>query len=881
VERRVSAPTAAEVSSPLPPSKLHAEHAAWRRWLVPLGSVLVLAIALFALRNEVRSTSYRQIVAATRNVSSHDILLAILGTVACYLVMPLYDVLGLRYAKHPLPIARSYLTSFLAYAFSQTLGFGAVTGGAVRLRMWTIAGLTTSEVARAAAFSAIGFWLGVGTVCGLALVIQPLPANLIGNLPLHAFAPFVGYAMLGVVAAYVISASVRTTPITVGAWELDSPGPALAFGQLAVAIVDWLLAAMVAWVLIPHAPHLTFTIFLGLFALAQAVGLLSHVPGGLGVFDTIMVLLLAPFGLPSQQVIASLVVYRIVYYLLPFALASLTMSALVIQKRQQMLASAVRTTARIAQRWGPTTLPTILSAAVFATGVVMLLSGATPADRGRISFLDRLLPLGIIELSHLGSSILGVTMLVLAWALKRRIDAAWGFTVIALFAGIVASLLKGLDWEEASILALVLIIVIPSRHAFFRRASLTAEPMEPAWIISIVVAVAASLGLGLFTYRHVQYADDLWWNFARYGDAPRFMRSTLVATTAVLVLALLRLFRHAAAEPEVATPAEIERARKIVLQAHDTRGNLALLGDKALLMDDADTALLMYGVEGRSWVALGDPLGDEDAGDELAWRFRELADRHGGWTVFYEVGTERLPLYIDLGLSLLKIGEEAIVRLKDFSMDGGGRKGLRRALKDAEKKGVSFEVVPIEGVPALMPILREISDSWLSEKNSREKGFSLGRFDEGYLSHHPIALIHFGGRPVAFANLWTSPTLDELSVDLMRWSPHAPPGMMDFLFLKLMLWGQAEGYAKFNLGMAPMSGLENRTLAPLWSKAGALLYRFGEHFYNFRGLRQYKEKFDPVWEPRYIASPGGLALPRILANVAALISGGLGGIVRK
>ena len=877
----MSAPATTAVSTPASSPILHAEQAGWRRWLVPLGSLLVLSVALIALRQEVRSTNYHEIVNAARNVPWRTIVLAVLGTVGCYIVMPLYDVLGLRYARHPLPLGRSYLTSFLAYAFSQTLGFAAVTGGAIRLRFWTIAGLTTPEVARAAAFSAIGFWVGIGTVSGLALVIEPLPASVVGNLPLLSFAPLLGYAMLAVVAFYVISASVRTAPITLGAWELELPGAALAFSQLGVAIVDWLLAALVAWVLIPHAPHLSFSIFLGLFALAQAVGLLSHVPGGLGVFDTIMVLLLAPFGLPSHQVLASLVVYRIVYYLLPFALASLTMSALVIRRRREVLATAMRTTARLAQRWGPTTLPTILSAAVFATGVVMLLSGATPADRSRISFLDRLLPLGIIELSHLSGSVVGVTMLVLAWALKRRIDAAWGFTVIALFAGIVVSLLKGLDWEEASILAVVLVVVIPSRHAFFRRASLTAEPMEPAWIISIVAALAASIGLGLFSYRHVQYEDDLWWNFARYGDAPRFMRATLVTTTSVLVLALLRLFRHAEAEPEVATPAELERARKIVLEAHDTRGNLALLGDKALLIDDADTALLMYGVEGRSWVALGDPLGDEEAGAELAWRFHELADRHGGWTVFYEVGTERLPLYIDLGLSLLKIGEEAMVYLNAFSMDGGGRKGLRRALKDAEKKGVSFEVVPVEGVPALMPTLRAISDSWLAEKNSREKGFSLGRFDEEYLKHHPIALIHFGGRPVAFANLWTSPTLEELSVDLMRWSPEAPPGMMDYLFLKLMLWGQAEGYAKFNLGMAPMSGLENRTLAPLWSKAGALIFRFGEHFYNFRGLRQYKEKFDPVWEPRYIASPGGLALPRILANVAALISGGLGGIVRK
>lgn len=869
--------TAAKDGSPS--NALHAEQAAWRRWLVPLASLLVLTVALLALRNELRHTSYRVIMGAAVELPARLILLALAGTIACYVVLPLYDVLGLRYARHPLPLARSYLTSFLAYAFSQSLGFAAITGGAVRLRFWTIDGLTTAEVARAAAFSAIGFWVGIGTVCGLALVLEPLPAGLVEHLPFHTLAPL-GYAMLAAVAAYVIAASTRKSPITIRGFELESPGPALALGQFFVALVDWLLASLVAWILLPSAPHLTFTVFVGFFALAQAVGLISHVPGGLGVFDTVMVLLLAPF-LPSHQTLASLLVYRVVYYLFPFAVASLTMAVLVIRRRQAMLATAVRTTARLAQRWGPTTLPTILSAAVFASGVVLLISGATPSERGRIAFLDRILPLGVIELSHLSGSVVGVVMLVLAWALRRRIDAAWGLTVGALIAGIIASLLKGLDWEEASVLAVVLIVVIPSRHAFFRRASLTAEPMEPAWVVSIVAALASSIGLGLFSFRHVEYADQLWWHFARYADAPRFMRSTLFASTSVMVLALVRLLRPAPAEPELATPDELERAKQVVRLAHDTRGNLALLGDKALLIDEKNSALIMYGVEGRSWVALGDPLGDEDAGAELAWQFHEMANRHGGWAVFYEVGTERLPLYIDLGLSLLKIGEEAIIHLDQFSLEGGHRKSLRRTLKDAEKKGVTFGVVAAGGVPALMPALRSISDAWLADKNAREKGFSLGRFDENYLAHHPVAMVYQHGEPVAFANLWTTESRTELSVDLMRWAPGAPSGMMDYLFLELMQWGKAEGYQQFNLGMAPMSGLENRTLAPLWSKAGALLYRFGEHFYNFRGLRNYKEKFDPEWQPRYIASPGGLALPRILANVAALISGGLGGIVRK
>jgi phosphatidylglycerol lysyltransferase len=279
---------------------------------------------------------------------------------------------------------------------------------------------------------------------------------------------------------------------------------------------------------------------------------------------------------------------------------------------------------------------------------------------------------------------------------------------------------------------------------------------------------------------------------------------------------------------------------------------------------------------------MGDPVGPPARRAELAWRFREEADRHGAWPVFYQVRAESLPLYIDLGLTFVKLGEEAIVPLAGFSLDGGARKGMRRMLKEGQKQGLAFEVVGADAVPALFPRLRAISDEWLSHKSVREKGFSLGRFDEAYLRRFPCALVRdAGGEIVAFANLWPGDGRTELSVDLMRHTEASAKGLMDFLFVSLFLWGAHQGYARFNLGMAPLAGLTPRHLAPLWARAGALVAQRGEAYYNFAGLRAYKEKFSPVWEPRYLASPGGLALPRILTNVAALIAGGLGGVVRK
>jgi phosphatidylglycerol lysyltransferase len=234
-----------------------------------------------------------------------------------------------------------------------------------------------------------------------------------------------------------------------------------------------------------------------------------------------------------------------------------------------------------------------------------------------------------------------------------------------------------------------------------------------------------------------------------------------------------------------------------------------------------------------------------------------------------------------MGLTLLKLGEEARVPLAEFSLQGAGRKGLRYTFNRLNREGCSFEVLPAARLPELLPDLRRISDAWLQARSTREKGFSLGRFDEAYLAHFPVALVRQQGRIVAFANVWCGSARQELSIDLMRFDGQALSGVMEYLFINLMLWGKEQGYRFFDLGMAPLSGLENRPFAPLWHRIGAAVFRHGEHFYNFEGLREYKEKFGPVWEPRYLACPGGLALPRILLNITTLISGGIKGVVAK
>jgi phosphatidylglycerol lysyltransferase len=496
-------------------------------------------------------------------------------------------------------------------------------------------------------------------------------------------------------------------------------------------------------------------------------------------------------------------------------------------------------------------------------------------------WLSKVLPLPVIELSHFLGSLAGVGLLLLALGLQRRLDAAFQLTVGLLVTGIVVSLLKGLDYEEAIALSLMLAALLPCRRHFYRKAALTNEPFTPAWIAATTIVVAGSLWLGIFSYKNVQYSRELWWAFTFRGNAPRFLRASVGAVAAAFGVALWRLLRPAVHRPKWPDESDLEAACRIAASSPRTYAHLALLGDKQLLFNDSRTAMLMYGVEGRSWVSMGDPVGPEPERAELAWRFRELCDQHRGWCSFYQVNERRLHLYVDLGLSLIKLGEEARVPLADFSLQGATRKKLRWAQRKTEELGGRFEVVPAGEVAPLLPELEAISAAWLKEKNTREKGFSLGFFDTGYLKRLPLVLVRGEHGIIAFANLWLGADHEELSIDLMRHVAEAPSVVMDYLLVELMLWGRAQGYRWFNLGMAPLSGLEARAIAPLWSRLGTLVFRHGEHFYNFQGLRQYKEKFDPTWEPRYLACPGGLALPRVLADVAALISRGFRGLMAK
>ncbi|SFQ85886.1 phosphatidylglycerol lysyltransferase [Halopseudomonas formosensis] len=288
----------------------------------------------------------------------------------------------------------------------------------------------------------------------------------------------------------------------------------------------------------------------------------------------------------------------------------------------------------------------------------------------------------------------------------------------------------------------------------------------------------------------------------------------------------------------------------------------------------------MYSRRGRSLVALFDPIGPPLQRAELIWQFRDLCDLHHARPVFYQVSGENLPLYMDIGLIALKLGEEALIDLTTFDLADRNKamRELRYILNRCQRDGLSLEIHAAGQAP--LSELQPVSDAWLQSKRVREKGFSLGRFDPNYLRFFPIAVVRLQGRAVAFANLLETHSLKLASLDLMRAHPEAPKRTMEFLILSLILHYQAQGYARFSLGMVPLAGLQLRRGAPLTQLLGSLVFRTGEQFYNFQGLRHFKEQFQPKWEARYLAVPAGLDPLLALADTAALIAGGLPNLVK-
>jgi hypothetical protein len=296
-----------------------------------LMSLLLFGISLWAISHELQEYNSQDLIRSLKETTHRGLLLGLLITLLNYLTITGYDTLAVRYIGHPLPYYRTALAAVISIAISNSIGLALLTGSAVRYRLYPAWGLSVIDIAHIIAFCNLSFWLGLFTVAGVVFVAQPLAVPSLLHLPFTSVHP-IGIVFLVVVLGYLLWNIFSRRSLKIGKWVFPHLSTPLAFGQIVVASLDWALAAGILYALLPSSTPISYLSFLSVFLLGQLAGVISNVPGGLGVFETIILLLLSP-SIPSATLFGVLLVYRVIYYLIPLIIAVLLLGTYELRQR--------------------------------------------------------------------------------------------------------------------------------------------------------------------------------------------------------------------------------------------------------------------------------------------------------------------------------------------------------------------------------------------------------------------------------------------------------------------------------------------------------------------------------------------------------------------
>jgi phosphatidylglycerol lysyltransferase len=815
--------------------------------------VLVLGVVVALTWQALGDVHPRVVMGQLREMDGWWLAAALAVTFVNIGVMGCYDVVAFAHTRAR--ALQRWRYGAVAFAWSNFLTLGPFAGPAIRF--WLYRGDVDhgSDLETGILSVTIAFASGLAGWTAAALVV---PAD--GILP-HA----VALAVLAWAVAYALTLSARRAALRFERFNELNPGARAALGPSLVGWLDWGLAsvAFIACLRATGNPVPALSSIRSFF-FGQAIGLASLIPGGFGSSDAFWI---AHLALPAGVSAAALVAYRLIYYILPWAAASLVLLSWATRRFSRHVELARR----------------LVAGLVAAGGVLILLSTASPMLHARLALVEQVVPLPVVEVGHLAAAFTGVLLLVLARGLAKGYRAALGATILVLILAAVSALLKGLDYEEALILG-GLAAAAWSQTPLFDRVA------RGAWFTGrdlalVTLALVAFLAFGAFTHRITPSTLGRIREFGYRVERGRYLRTAGTLALAVAAGAFYVLLRPPVRFRRLGQE-EIDRALELHASiGSDTSAMMVANADKAVFWF-ADRGFCLYRTIGPYVVVFGDPaVQNLDERNELLAALFTWATEIDRRPLFYQVSLEWIPPLHDRGYAFFKLGEEAHVPIERVTLEGHHGKMYRQVLRRGERDHLRLRVLPPFEVQAVLPELRAISDEWLAAKGQRERQFSIGSFDEQYMQRFPCAIVEELGsdgtrtRILAFANLLRGPHRGELSVDLMRYREEGP-GVMDFLIVSLLLYGKEQGFKRFNLGMAPLASVGEFRGAHARERLANLLFQYGENFYNFQGLRLFKQKFDPDWVPRYLAYPNAWEWPAAVTNVSALIAGGWANVIR-
>jgi len=796
---------------------------------VPL---LVLVLVWYEIR-EMNIHMVRQALGQSdRDLVAFGIFFAFLAIA----VMGLYDALVFPPgAEGRLTFGRRWLIGSLLFSWTDFVSIGPIGGPALRTLIYRRYGLRGLEITR----GLVAYYIGMsgGLIGWLAAGWAPLPGGL-DHPAFRVVLAAVGSLVFTHGTGFIIGVILNRLP---GGKPSAAP-PLTALGV--VSFFDWGLTLVSFFLLIRsvgvHVPLISAarTVFTGQFA-----GVISMIPAGLGSADAVWFKGFDLLGVTPGTAAAAIVVFRAGFYLVPWLVALVVLYVLAAFRSEQL---------RLWQR-------RIVAGAVLVNGFLLLFSAATPDLIDRLAVVEKIVPLGAVEVSHLLATLSAAMMLFLVRGLLRGYRSAYVLTMALFAASALAHPLKGGDYEEAVVSVVLMILLFGSRKVFTRRGRV---PL--GWELALALGVASLamyLVVGLAAFEKLPFDSESWTTFAYQAQTNRFLRAAVLLAVATILVVIRQSLRPVS---EWITPKkeEIDRAEAFFHQHADSADALQVGGgDKAVWFWEpggGDPAgVVLFQRSGDKLIVCKDPVlspqGDPAAliGDLLTYAETMDVD------VVFSMITGKWMAYLhDFGYHFLKVTKEAIVPLEGFTLEGGRNAGFRRTLREMDRAGIVFSFLEPPFTTDIVDQLRAVSDAWLASKGGREMQFTPCYFSPEYIQRNPVAVAREpGGRIIAFLNVLITRPGGEAALDFIRYIPGRVDNVMDFVIVQTLQLMSRQGYHSFSLGGAPMGDVGLRSQSRLVERGMHLFSQRTEGLYNFQGLLKYKNKFHPEWSPRYMAYP--------------------------
>lgn len=819
--------------------------------IAPLG-IIIFIVAITLLSHEMKNYSYQQIIDTIKAIPSFKVIIALILSLLYYLILGGYDVIAFKFIQIPLKFKNILFTCFVSNALGNNTGYSMLFGGSIRYRLYSIYNISMLNVTKVLFFSAATIWFGLLILGGLVFTLSPVEFSshkfiFVSSRPL-------GLLFLTIVITYSLFSIFKSKPLKFFKWTITFPSIKITLWQMLLATADWILASCTLYILLPP-DTISYITLLQIFLIAQMLGILSQVPGGMGVFETAIVMML-PSQTASATVMGALLAYRAIFYFFPLGIALVLLAThefLRAKKRFRILA-------RFYSGRMQSIIPQALTISTFLSGMIILFSGVTTVSSSVINRLVVYIPSIILDFLHFAISIVGILLLFISRGLLLRIKTAYIWAVMLLGILFPLALINGYGYEKILALMIILSLLILSKKYFYRNLSLFTPKLNMMWFSAITAVFVGSAWLGFFVYKQHIYTPVAFLNslFAT-TDAGRFLR-ICIGMAVILIIVLISELLKRARYKQVSMSAE--NIKLVTESSQYVYANYAF-ENRNLFYKDTNS-FIIYSQINNNAIVFGDPIGRDKSAKELIWDFKEMTDLKNITPTFLYVGHKNLRVYDDIGMDIALFGTDANILLETFSKDIQSLAEIKDNA-DSMDNNYKFEITDKITFQKEKKYVDFVDFQWQKDfGNLKNKMFDISaQFANSYI------LVKKDGFISAYAYLLLSQNKYEVFVSNVRYTSDCDLNMLKYILFKSVCWAKDNKYKWFNLGLTPTEKIILDHDFIQKSK----IFVFAEHFkYDINALINFKLKFQPTLKNKYIIFYADKHLNRFLRDFFYLYS---------